>query len=172
VIDLAELHHELGIPPDFAAMRGWPLQPEPEPAELASIGTDIFGREQRLIRPAADAWAALRDAAAAETIVLQPVSAFRDVAYQADVIRRKRASGRALEEILRVNAVPGYSEHHTGRALDITTPGVEALDEAFETSEAFAWLVRNAERHGFHLSYPRDNPLRMAYEPWHWAWHG
>lgn len=168
--DLTALHRELGIPADYAASRGWPLQPEADPAELVSIGADVFGREQKLLRPAAAAWGAMRDAVVAADIALAPVSAFRGIAYQAEVIRRKLAAGRTIDGILRVNAVPGYSEHHTGRALDITTPGVEPLDEAFERTVAFAWLTDRAADFGFHLSYPRGNRYAMAYEPWHWAW--
>ena len=29
----------------------------------------------------------------------------------------------------------------------------------------------NAGAHGFRLSYPRDNPHGIVYEPWHWCWH-
>lgn len=167
---LAALHRDLGIPADYAGIRGWPLQPEADAAALVSIGEDVFGRDQRLIAPAADAWRELRAAAAADDVILQPVSAFRGVAYQVEVIRRKLAAGRAIDEILQVNAVPGYSEHHTGQALDITTPGSEPLSESFETTDAFAWLDRYAQRFRFRLSYPRDNALGIAYEPWHWAW--
>lgn len=169
---LAALHRELGIPDDYAAARGWPLQPEADKAELVSIGEDVFGREQRLIGPAAEAWRALRQAAAADNVTLQPVSAFRGVAYQVEVIRRKLAAGRSIDDILAVNAAPGYSEHHTGRALDITTPDCEPLDEAFEATHAFQWLTGHAGDFGFHLSYPRNNPQAFVYEPWHWAWRG
>ncbi|HET8551738.1 MAG TPA: M15 family metallopeptidase [Gammaproteobacteria bacterium] len=167
---LAALHRKLGIPADYAAKRGWPLQPEADAAELVSIGEDVFGREQRLIHPAAEAWQALYQAAADDEVILQPVSAFRGVIYQVEVIRRKLAAGRSIEDILQVNAAPGYSEHHTGRALDITAPGVEPLSEGFEATTAFEWLTRHAARFDFVLSYPRDNPLGFVYEPWHWAY--
>jgi len=32
-------------------------------------------------------------------------------------------------------------------------------------------LQKNARRFGYRLSYPRRNPHRIAYEPWHWCWH-
>ena len=68
-----------------------------------------------------------------------------------------------------VNTPPGYSEHHTGRALDITTSDCEPLTEAFELTEAFTWLVTHASKYQFSLTYPRDNPYGIIYEPWHWA---
>ena len=47
------------------------------------------------------------------------------------------------------------------------SPTQEA-EASFEATPAFAWLQRNATRHRFHLSYPRDNPHGITYEPWHW----
>ena len=92
------------------------------------------------------------------------------MSYQCELIERKLAAGRSIDDILRVNAPPGYSEHHTGRALDLTTPGIEPLTMAFETTAAFSWLSRHAETFEFMLSYPRDNDAGIDYEPWHWAY--
>lgn len=139
-----------------------------EPSLLRFAGTDIHDRAQWLEANAAAAWRRMQRAAAADGVPLQLVSAFRSVAYQAGIVARKLGRGESLEEILRVNAAPGYSEHHSGRALDLTTPGYPALEPAFEDSPAFAWLDANARRFGFTLSYPRDNPHGIAYEPWHW----
>ncbi|MHB8448721.1 MAG: D-alanyl-D-alanine carboxypeptidase family protein, partial [Rudaea sp.] len=86
-------------------------------------------------------------------------------------LRRKLERGQSMEQILRVSAAPGYSEHHSGRALDITASGFRALEEEFENSPAFAWLKKNSRRFGFHLSYPRRNRHGIAYEPWHYCWH-
>ena len=89
-----------------------------------------------------------------------------------DMLRRKLERGDSIEEILKVNAAPGFSEHHTGCALDITTSGYDALEESFEKSPAFDWLNGNASRFGFSLSFPRGNPAGIAYEPWHWKYSG
>lgn len=158
---------ELGVPAWYGSDPYLPLCPEA--TGLVSIGPDTFGREQRLTREAADAWAAMRDTAARDGIVLELISAFRTVEYQLGIIERKIAAGIPIDEILRVSAAPGYSEHHTGCAIDITTPGSEPLVEAFERTAAFRWLEANAERFGFAMSYPRGNPYGIIYEPWHWA---
>jgi D-alanyl-D-alanine carboxypeptidase len=71
---------------------------------------------------------------------------------------------------LRVNAIPGYSEHHTGRALDLHTGEAEPLSETFELEPAFAWLQEHALTYGFTMSYPKNNELGIAYEPWHWCY--
>ena len=86
-------------------------------------------------------------------------------------MRRKRERGLSIDEILKISAAPGYSEHHSGRAIDLTAPGYAALEEEFEKSPSFAWLRRHARRFGFALSYPRNNRRGIAYEPWHWCWH-
>jgi D-alanyl-D-alanine carboxypeptidase len=166
--DLTRIWTELGIPADYAVTRGLPLQPEA--AELVSIGADNQNRECRLAPGAAQAWRAMRDAALADGIKLLPVSGFRSVERQAELIRHKLARGDRLDDILRSNAAPGYSEHHTGRALDITDGVTPPLDEAFESTAAFAWLARHAERFCYHPSYPRNNAHGFVYEPWHWCW--
>lgn len=161
--------HALGVPRDYGTERG--LRRVREPRELASIGLDTQGREQFLAPRAARAWARMRDAAVRDRVELQIVSAFRSIDYQLGIVRRKRERGQSIEAILRVSAAPGYSEHHSGRALDITTPGLAPLEEEFERSAAFRWLQKNAQLYKFSLSYPRGNPHGIAYEPWHWCWH-
>ena len=55
-----------------------------------------------------------------------------------------------------------------GTALDIGTPDEPPAEESFERTPAFAWLQANAGGYGFVMSYPRDNPHGIVYEPWHW----
>jgi zinc D-Ala-D-Ala carboxypeptidase len=158
---------ELGISPSYGVDRGLPLCVEPP--EVVLIGLDIFGRARHLEPEAAQQWSAMREAANADGIELLLVSAFRGVDYQRDIFNRKLAQGIPLDDILRVNAAPGYSEHHTGRAVDLATRGCPPLTEAFETTAAFEWLARNAARFRFEMTFPRGNPHGIAYEPWHWA---
>jgi len=100
---------------------------------------------------------------------LEAISGFRSHAYQLGIFHRKLARGLSVAQILAVNTAPGFSEHHGGFALDIGTAGEPPAERTFEHTPAFAWLCANAERFGFHLSYPRDNPHGIVYEPWHWA---
>jgi D-alanyl-D-alanine carboxypeptidase len=158
---------ELGIPADYGRRHRLALQPEAP--RLSHIGRDVFGREQQLAPRAAMAWQHMQTAAAAQGIELQAVSAWRSVSYQCEVLRRKLAKGLSMEEILQVSAAPGFSEHHSGYAIDITTPGCAVLEEAFEQSPAFRWLERHAREFSFRLSFPRHNRHQLAYEPWHWC---
>lgn len=166
---LIERAFALGVPRDYGRVRK--LRIQREPARLVSIGADIHGRTQWLQPRAARALARMREATAHAGAELQVVSAFRSIEYQLGIFERKRAHGLDMDAILRVSAAPGYSEHHSGRCVDFTTPGFAALEEEFERSPAFAWLQRNAAGYGFVLSYPRGNMHGISYEPWHWCWH-
>ena len=166
---IRKMHEQLGIPSDYGSSRGLTLQTVP--TDLVDIGLDIFGRSQQLCPQAAAAWQAMKQAAASDAIVLQVVSAFRSPGYQVEVIERSLARGDSIMDILQRVAAPGYSEHHTGCALDVTSPGFEAVEAEFEQSAAFAWLTTHAAEFRFRMSFPRDNPHGVIYEPWHWCFH-
>lgn len=165
---IAALHRELGIAEDYAARRGLPFHAEAPTGLLVRVDAGDVDPPVRLLPGVAAAWRRLEAAAALDGITLLPVSGFRSVARQAEIIRRKRAAGRPLDDILRFLAAPGFSEHHSGRALDIGCPGHTDLEENFASTPAFRWLERHAPAAGFRLSYPRDNPWGIGYEPWHW----
>lgn len=167
---LRELHAELGIPADYN--RDGTRPPFDEAVELVDVGPNLVGRMQRLTPGAARRWRAMVAAAESDRVTLLMVSGFRSIEYQAGLIRKKIEAGQTVEQILAVNAAPGHSEHHSGRAVDIATPGSRPLTEEFEQTEAFRWLVGNAARFGFSMTYPRGNPGGFVYEPWHWAARG
>lgn len=163
---IAEIQCALGISEKY---RG--RHPFAEATELVSIGLDIYGREQKLAPVAATAWQKMKTAAESHGAKLLPVSAFRSVAYQLQIIERKLAAGQTMEQILQVSAAPGFSEHHTGRTIDVTAPNCRPLAEDFEQTPEFAWLVRRAKDFGFTMSYPHNNKFGVIYEPWHWTFH-
>jgi len=167
--NLALLLASLGIPDALLARKNLPFHAEARALAAAETGSD--GRVHLLIPEAAAAWQAMKAEAQAEGIVLEIVSAFRGLEEQAQIIRDKQARGMPMETILTLSAAPGYSEHHTGRAADINTPGCEEREEPFEHTEAFRWLSAHAGRFGFGLTYPRGNALGFIYEPWHWFYH-
>jgi D-alanyl-D-alanine carboxypeptidase len=161
---------ELRVPPQLCTSRALSVQPEAQELEVAEVGEN--GREYQLVPAAAKAWRALSAAATADGVTLTIVSAFRSVDRQAEIVRRKLADGLSFDAIFAVSAPPGYSEHHTGCAVDVGTPGVRSLESEFEDTPAFRWLTVNASRFGFVMSYPRDNACGYVYEPWHWCYRG
>ncbi len=159
---------KLGLPADYASRHQ--LKPVAEAHALVDIGLDIHGRAQRLSPETAQAWASMEAAARADGIVLQVVSAYRSIDYQAGLIERKLAQGLSIDDILKVSAAPGYSEHHSGHALDLTTPNTPQLEQGFAQTPAYAWLQAHAGEFEFAESYGPDNPHGLIWEPWHWAY--
>jgi D-alanyl-D-alanine carboxypeptidase len=168
---IAKIWARFGIPADYARTRGLPLQREAQRLVLVGRAPDD-GKAVRLTPAAARAWRRMRAAAAADGVTLWPLSGFRSVARQTRIIRTNLAAGRPLDDLLRFVAAPGCSEHHTGRAIDIGSPDEgKHFEAAFEKTKEYRWLKRRAGEFGFRLSYPRNNPHGIGYEPWHWCWH-
>ncbi|MFS8855554.1 D-alanyl-D-alanine carboxypeptidase family protein [Synechococcus sp. H55.2] len=145
------------------------------PADSLRVVGSYHGREVRLRQAAAESYLRMSAAAQADGIRLVPISGFRSIAEQ-EFLFFQLAQSRALrpEERAALSAPPGYSEHHTGYAIDIGDARFPQWDtqEAFETTPAFRWLEKNAARFGFELSFPRGNPQGVSYEPWHWRFVG
>ena len=167
---LIERLDHLGLDESYGEQAG--LELVPEPAALAFAGLDRYRRPLWLTATAARAWQAMRRAAETDGVVLDSISGYRSHDYQLGIFERKLARGQSVEQILTVNAAPGYSEHHGGNALDIGTHDEPPAEESFELTPAFSWLARHAGDFGFAMSYPRDNPHGIVYEPWHWRFIG
>jgi D-alanyl-D-alanine carboxypeptidase len=168
VAHINEVNRGLGIPDDYAARHA--LRAEPEARDLVPVPKDVYGRKVEMVAPAAAALDRMFAAAARDGVKLETVSGFRSINYQTGLIRRKLKAGMSIEKALSINAVPGYSEHQTGCAIDLTTPGVPAADGSFANSKAFTWLQQHGAQYGFHLSFPPGNPQGYEYEPWHWRY--
>ena len=116
----------------------------------------------------------MREAAKKDGIYLVFLSGFRSIDLQNDIfyslksIRNQEAAERA-----RVSAPPGYSEHSTGFAIDIgdATHRETDFEADFENTDAFRWLIKNAAKYHFKLSFNKDNKY-IDYEPWHWRYEG
>ncbi len=168
VAHINEVNRGLGIPPDYAARHN--LVPLPEGKHLVQAPRDVYGRKVEMVAPAAAALKRMFAVAARDGIKLETVSGFRSFAYQTHLVREKLNRGMNIMQALKINAVPGYSEHQTGCAIDLTTPGVPAADVSFGDSKAFTWMQQHAAEYGFHLSFPRGNQYGYEYEPWHWRY--
>lgn len=94
------------------------------------------------------------------------VSSYRDVAYQTNLYNYYLKSD-SKQEVDTYSARPGYSEHHTGRALDISQ--VYNNLDAFEGSKEAKWVYENAYKYGFIVRYKEEQMDVTGYifEPWH-----
>ncbi|HEY9890029.1 MAG TPA: M15 family metallopeptidase, partial [Candidatus Obscuribacterales bacterium] len=146
--------------------------PEATESDLVAIAAD---RTIRLRPAAATQLDAMVTAAAAEGVYLLPISGFRSVDEQKylffDVKAERAQTPKTRAE---VSAPPGYSEHHTGYAIDLGDADAPATDLSltFEDTAAFTWLAANAPRYSFELSFPEGNEQGVQYEPWHWRYVG
>lgn len=88
---------------------------------------------------------------------------------------------RALKGIYTINygagtansfsADQGYSEHQLGTAVDMITPGLGGQLDGFDNTNAYTWMLANAYKYGFVISYPKNNGY-YVFEPWHWRFVG
>jgi zinc D-Ala-D-Ala carboxypeptidase len=128
-----------------------------------------------LRKPAAEKFLEMQAAARADGVELVPLSGFRSEAEQEHVFFDVKAErGQDTETRSEVSAPPGYSEHHTGYAIDIGDGNRSDLDlqTEFEQTAAFQWLKQHAAHYSFEISFPKDNPMQVSYEPWHWRFVG
>ena len=104
-------------------------------------------------------------------------STYRSIEYQKGLyeksINKYLKQGKSQEEAQKLTDEyinrPGTSEHHLGLAVDFNN-----VDEGFENTKAYAWLLENASDYGFVLRYPKEKEdiTGIEYEPWHWRYVG
>ncbi|WP_434801671.1 M15 family metallopeptidase [Robertmurraya yapensis (ex Hitch et al 2024)] len=114
------------------------------------------------------------DAAKKENIEIFAVSGYRSYERQKSVFDAK-VSEAGVVAASEVVAVPGYSEHQTGLAMDVSSRSVnlELIEEFGETVEG-KWLANNAHKFGFIVRYPlgKEDITGYQYEPWHFRYVG
>ncbi len=147
--------------------------PEVSREELVEVG-QYYNRREYLHREAAEAFKRMREAAKGEGVELVLISGFRSVEAQRELFNRQiqRKGGVGVAALW--SAPPGYSEHHTGYALDIGDGKRPEWDLKldFANSEAYRWLTENASSYGFEQSFPANNAQGVGFEPWHWRFVG
>ena len=117
-------------------------------------------------------WLFLRDllvAAENDGINLRIISAYRSFGTQSELKSSyTMVYGTGANKF---SADQGYSEHQLGTTLDFTTAELEANFTDFDKTTAYQWLLNNAYKYGFVLSYPEGNQY-YQFEPWHWRFVG
>ncbi|MFA5168181.1 MAG: M15 family metallopeptidase [Candidatus Omnitrophota bacterium] len=83
----------------------------------------------------------------------------------------------SIRETAKWVALPGYSEHGDPEHLAIDFINADGINgeyniPEFEGLPEYQWLLKNAGRFGFVLSYPKNVPVGITYEPWHWRYDG
>ncbi len=142
------------------------------PAEALVMMEDGIQVRRNLQGPLAN----LIEAARKEGISLKVGAGFRSVESQRGLFesgaKKKGISPKAYSWW---TAPPGYSEHHTGLAVDFvdfSRPESNFTPAEFVKTAAWRWLKSRGPEFGFELSFPEHSGLKVAFEPWHWRYVG
>ena len=111
--------------------------------------------------------------AAVGTKVTGISSAYRSKEYQQQVwneAAQQYGEAYAKEYV----AVPGYSEHHTGLAVDFGIIRQDGTEGTFSESENAVWMKDNSYLYGFVRRYAEDKKdiTKISNEAWHFRYVG
>ncbi len=101
-------------------------------------------------------------------------TAYRSYGFQS-VLYNNYVAKYGQTEADKFSAKPGFSEHQTGLAVDVSAPSVGyALTNTFDQTVEWKWLMENATDFGFVLRYPKGKTdiTGYMYEPWHFRYVG
>ncbi|GAA3284061.1 M15 family metallopeptidase [Nesterenkonia halobia] len=145
-----------------------PLQPQDYVPEVRALDVEMVYPGQEMRPQAADALEELVAAAEQQNHVLKVTTAYRTYKHQKALYdQRLEASGREVAD--EYTARPGYSEHQTGLAVDVTANHDCQLKDCFGDTPEGEWVAEHAAEHGFVLRYPEGaaDITGYSYEPWH-----
>ena len=148
------------IPDDLAPIRYYATDRSPEGRYMRKEAADQFNR--------------MAEAAATDGFEIVMTTAYRSYGFQS-TLYNNYVKAHGQKEADRFSARPGYSEHQTGLAVDISAPSVGyALTQDFEGTPEWAWLMEHAREYGFILRYPKGKTQTTGYmyEPWHFRYVG
>lgn len=132
-----------------------------------SLGDDVEVEEK-----AYESYLKLKDALEEEDVFVDLDSAYRSVAAQQEIVEDFTAR-YGEEYVKQYVAVPGFSEHHTGLALDlylnIDGQDVFMNEDMVQYPEIWAKIHEKLPEYGFILRYldGKEDITGYFYEPWH-----
>ena len=133
-----------------------------------------LGEELEIEKKTYEAYCVLRDELLKEGIQIELDSVYRSVEEQQEIWDEWSADPEKGEDYCeKYLAVPGYSEHHTGLAVDIfimkNGKEIRDNDDMLADEEDFAIIHKMLPLFGFILRYPdgKEDITGYAYEPWH-----
>ena len=141
------------------------------PDDVVSMSSQYAYPGNSIRKEVYEAFKEMSAAAKGEKITLIVNSSYRDYKTQKEIYD-DYADKNGKEYADKFAARPDFSEHQTGLALDIFTPGFGM--KTFGNTDAFKWLLNNSYKFGFILRYPenKENITGYAYEAWHYRYLG
>ena len=143
------------------------------PAHLMNVPSEYTyssTRPETFLTEASPALKNLLDGARANGVSLYVKSGYRSFAEQKS-LKSSYSVTYGAGTANAFSADQGYSEHQLGTAVDFITLGTGGKLDGFDKTQSYQWLLNNAYRFGFVLSYPKGNAY-YVYEPWHWRYVG
>lgn len=143
------------------------------PSHLTQIPSDFVyssTRQEQFMSEAYPALQNLLNSAKANGVNLFVKSAYRSFAEQKS-LKSAYSVTYGAGTANAFSADQGYSEHQLGTTLDFIASGLGGQLTGFDKTTSYQWLLDNAYRFGFELSYPKGNGY-YVYEPWHWRYIG
>ncbi|ANS76186.1 peptidase M15 [Paenibacillus yonginensis] len=176
VVDSGQKDQSVVANPDSVAVLvnkqfGLPENFEPEDLVYPNVPFTFKEKiEKRKMRKvAADALEEMFAGAKKDGIYLAGVSAYRSYERQ-KVIFENYVKRDGEEKARTYSAYPGYSEHETGLAIDVSgSDGKCAAEDCFGGTPEAEWIAKHAAEYGFILRYPegKEDITGYKYEPWH-----
>jgi D-alanyl-D-alanine carboxypeptidase len=143
------------------------------PKKLVEIPEEYVYEKTRVQQFNADAWPFLEGLfreATSSNIKLEVISTYRSF-YEQSSLKNSYKVTYGAGTANKFSADQGYSEHQLGTAIDFTTVKLGSNFTNFKNDPAYKWLMENAYKYGFVLSYPENNTY-YQFEPWHWRFVG
>ena len=143
------------------------------PSDLTNVTVNGTVTSYTLRREAAEAMTKMFAGAAQDGVQLVLTSAYRSYEYQYQLYNGYVAQyGSATADT--ISSRPGYSDHQTGLAADITSSTYSALNQGFAQDSGGIWLAAHAHEYGFIMRYPqgKQDITGYAFEPWHFRYIG
>lgn len=139
-----------------------------DPSDLvpSGYGSDPKFKIHRAAKPALQE---MIKAARADGVTLTPGSILRTSSRQAQIVANKKKQGQSAKQIYHTSSHPGYSEHHTGLAVDFSP-----INDNFTKTAGYRWLQQHAHEYGFYQTFTPDYSRYsgVSEESWHWRFEG
>jgi LAS superfamily LD-carboxypeptidase LdcB len=143
------------------------------PKNLIPIEKTYLFNQNKTSQILAEVWPHLKsmmDSAKAEGVEMEILSAYRSFGEQQSLKSSYKVTyGAGTANSF--SADQGYSEHQLGTTIDFTTQKIGSVLTGFDKTPAYTWLLANAYKFGFEMSYPKENSYYI-FEPWHFRFVG
>ena len=139
-----------------------------DPKKLTKLPDSLTYESYRIyvLPKTKDALSVMSSQARKDSVFLIVDSGCRSVGFQIRIIKNRLYAGEEYQKVSNYVAPPGYSQHHSGLAVDFFPS--EAL---FAKSKEYLWLKNNAANFGFYEAYPEDSTGYIPWESWHWIFY-